>query len=95
MGSFHKRQVKNLPTPILMLKTTKIQIRQRRYQPNLTLPNLTFEFGGYDYWRLWILAVTTLAVLKFGVCGCRVFFCFFLFFFYLVVINGNSGSHLH
>jgi len=42
----------------------KYQIRQRRYQPNLT-------FGGYDYWRLWILAGTVLAVLKFGVRGCH------------------------
>jgi len=42
-----------------------------RYQPNLTIPNLTFDFGSYDYWRLWILAGTALAVLNFGVCGCR------------------------
>ena len=41
----------------------KFQIRQHRYQPNLT-----FDFGGYDYWRLWIPAGTALAVLK-GVCG--------------------------
>jgi len=33
--------------------------------------NLTFDFGGYDYWRLWILEGTALAVLKLGVCGCR------------------------
>jgi len=44
----------------------KFQSRQRRYHHNLT-----FDFGGYDYWRLWVLAGTTLAVLKFGVCGCR------------------------
>jgi len=43
----------------------KFQVRQRRYQPNLT-----FYIGGYDYWRLWILAGTVLVVLKFGVCGC-------------------------
>jgi len=50
-----------------MFKTAKFQIRPRRYQPNLT-----FDLGGYvDYWRLWILAGTALAVLKFGVCGCR------------------------
>jgi len=49
-----------------MFKTAKFQTRQRRYQPNLT-----FDLGGYDYWRLWILAGTALAVLKFGVCGCR------------------------
>jgi len=36
-----------------MFKTAKLQIRQRRYQPNLALPNLTFDFGGYDYWRYW------------------------------------------
>jgi len=52
-----------------MFKTVKFQTHQRRYQPNLTLPNLTFDFGGYDYWRLWILAGKALAVLKFGVCG--------------------------
>jgi len=44
----------------------KFQICQRRYQPNLT-----FYFGGYDYWRLLILAGTALAVLKFSVCACR------------------------
>jgi len=44
----------------------KFQIRLRRYQPNLT-----FDCGGYDYWRLWILASTALTALKFGVCGCR------------------------
>jgi len=49
-----------------MFKTAKFQIRQRRYQPNLI-----FHFGGYDYWRLRILAGTALVVLKFGVCGCR------------------------
>jgi len=49
-----------------MFKTAKFQIRQRRYQPNVTV-----DFGGYDYWRLWALAGTALAVLKFGVCGCR------------------------
>jgi len=49
-----------------MVKTAEFQIRQRRH-----LPNLTFDFGGYDYWRLWILAGTALVVLKFGVCGCR------------------------
>jgi len=27
--------------------------------------------GGYDYWRLWILAGTALAIFKFGVCGYR------------------------
>jgi len=54
-----------------MFKTAKFQIRQRRYQPNLTYPILTFDFGGYDHWRLWILAGTALAVLKFGVCGYR------------------------
>jgi len=54
-----------------MFKTTKFQIHQRRYQPNLTYTNLIFDFGGYDYWRLWILAGTALAVLKFGVFGCR------------------------
>jgi len=45
-----------------MFKTAKFRIRQRRYQSNLT-------FGGYEYWLLWILAGTALAVLKFGVCG--------------------------
>jgi len=54
-----------------MFKTAKFQIHQRRYQPNLTLPNLAFDFGGYDYLRLWILAGKALAVFKFGVCGCR------------------------
>jgi len=49
----------------------KFLIRQRRYQRNLALPNLTFDFGGYDHWRLWILAGTALAVPKFGVCGCH------------------------
>jgi len=49
-----------------MFKTAKFQIRQRRYQPNLT-----FDFGGYDYWRLSILAGTALAVLKLGVGGCH------------------------
>jgi len=49
-----------------MFKTAKFQIRQRRYQPNLS-----FDFGGNDYWRFWILAGTALAVLNFGVCGCR------------------------
>jgi len=34
------------------------------------LPNLTFDCGGYDYWRLWMLAGTAFTVLKF-VCGCR------------------------
>jgi len=43
----------------------KFQSRKRHYQPNLT-----FYFGGYDYWHLWILAGTALAVLKFSVCGC-------------------------
>jgi len=42
----------------------KFLIRQRRYQPNLT-----FDFGGYDYWRLWILVGTALAVLKFAFVG--------------------------
>jgi len=51
-----------------MLKTAEFQIRQRRYQPYLSL---TFDFGGYDYRRLWMLVGTALAVLKFGVCGCR------------------------
>jgi len=53
-----------------MFKTAKFQIRQRRYQPHLTSPNLTFDFGGlmiigaYGYWwvrrwqfrnlRLWV-----------------------------------------
>jgi len=41
-----------------MFKIAKFQIRLRRHQPNLT-----FDFGGYDYWRLWILAGTALAVL--------------------------------
>jgi len=59
-----------------MFRTAKFQIRQRRYQPNLTLSNLTlssltFDFGGYDYWRLWILAGTALSGLKFGIRGCR------------------------
>jgi len=45
----------------LAIMNAKFQIRQRRYQPNLT-----FDFGGYDYWSLWILAGTALAVLKFG-----------------------------
>jgi len=57
-----------------MFKTAKFQIRQRRYQSNLTYltePNLTFDFGGYVYWRVGILAGTALAVLKFGVCGYR------------------------
>ena len=41
----------------------KFHIRQRRCQPNLTLLNLTstyliVDFGGYDYWRLRILAGT-------------------------------------
>jgi len=49
-----------------MVKTAKFQFRQHRYKPNLT-----FDFGGYDYWRLWILADAALAVLKFGVCGYR------------------------
>jgi len=49
-----------------MFKTAKFQSCQRRYQPNLT-----FDFGGYDYWRLWMLAGTALAVLTFGACGCR------------------------
>jgi len=63
----------------------KFQIRQRRYHQCSKLPNfkstnaatnqtkpiLTFDFGGYDYWRLLILAGTALAVLKFFVCGCR------------------------
>jgi len=36
-GSYHKRQISNPPTPLpLMFKTAKFQIRQRRYQPNLT-----------------------------------------------------------
>ena len=46
----------------LMFKTGKFEIRQRHYQPN-------FDFSGYDYWHLGILAGTALAVLKFGVCG--------------------------
>jgi len=45
-----------------LFKTAKFQICQRRYQPNLT-----FDFGGYDYWHLRILANTALVVLKFGV----------------------------
>jgi len=62
--SYHKRQITNPPTPLPpMFKIAKFQIRHRRYQPNLT-----FDFGGYDYWRLWILTGTALAVLKFGVC---------------------------
>ena len=53
-----------------MFKTAKFQIRQRRYQPNLTEPNLRL-------WWLWLLALmdtaagTALAVLKFDVCGYR------------------------
>jgi len=67
LGSYHKRQISNPPTPLPpMFKTAKSQIHYRRYQPNLTL-----DFGGYDHWRLWILAGTGLTVLKFGVCGCR------------------------
>jgi len=41
----------------------------------MLLPIYTFDFGGYDYWRLWISAGTALAVLKFGVCGCRPYSC--------------------
>jgi len=38
-GSYHKRQISNLPAPLPpMFKPAKFQIRQRRYQPNLTLP---------------------------------------------------------
>jgi len=67
LGSDHKRPISNPPTPLPpMFKTAKFQICQRCYQPNLP-----FDFGGYDYWRLWILAGTALADLKFGVCGCR------------------------
>jgi len=63
VDSYHKRQVSNPPTPLPpMYKTAKFQIRQRRCQPNLTLANLTFDFGGYDHWRSWILAGTALAV---------------------------------
>jgi len=41
-GNYHKRQISNPPTPLPpMFKTAKFQISQRRYQPNLTLPNLT------------------------------------------------------
>jgi len=61
-GSYHKRQISNPQT------TAKFQIRQRHNQPNLTLSNLTFVFGGFDYWHSWVLAGT---VLKFGVCGRR------------------------
>jgi len=36
-GSYHKRQILNPPTSLPpMSKTAKFQIRQRRYQPNLT-----------------------------------------------------------
>ena len=52
-----------------MFKTAKLQLFHRCYQPNVTLPNLTFGFGSYYYWRLCILAGTSLAVLKFGVYG--------------------------
>jgi len=34
-----------------VFETAEFQIHQSRYQPNLT-----FDFGDYDYWRLWILA---------------------------------------
>jgi len=62
-GSY-QRQISKPPTPLPpMFKTAKFQIRQRS--------NLTFEFGGYDYWRLWILVGMALVVLKFEVCGCR------------------------
>jgi len=52
----------------------KFQIRERRYHqcpkpPNFkstNAANLTFDFGGYDYWHLRILADTALTVLKFG-----------------------------
>jgi len=61
-GSYHKRQISNPPTPLPpMFKNTKFQTRKRRYQPNLTLPNLIFDFG-YYYWRLWMLAGTAFAV---------------------------------
>jgi len=66
LSSFLKRQISNPPTPLPpMFKTAKFQIRLRCYQPNLTS-----DSSGSDYWRLWILAGTALAVFKFGVCGC-------------------------
>jgi len=65
LGSYHNRQISNPPTPLQPI-TVKFQICQRHYQPNLT-----FDFGAYDYWRLWILAGTALVVLKFDVCGYR------------------------
>ena len=38
LGSYHKRQISNLPTPLPpMFKTAKFEIRRRRYQPNLWL----------------------------------------------------------
>jgi len=59
-AKFHIRQHRNHQCS----KPPSFKIRQRRYQPNLWLWRLWF-------WRLWILAGTALAVLKFGVCGCR------------------------
>ena len=37
-----------------MFKTAEFQIRQRRYQPNLTC-----DFGSYDYWRIIGLVLLT------------------------------------
>jgi len=45
LGSYHKRQISNPPTLLPpMLKSLRFQICQRPCQPNLT-----FDFGGYDY----------------------------------------------
>jgi len=61
-GSYHKRQISNPQTPLPpMFKTAKFLIRQRRYQPNLTLPKHWqlalmdsggYSVGGFEIWRL-------------------------------------------
>ena len=54
-----------------MFKTSKFQIRQRRYQPNLTLTLAVMIIGAYGYWRVrrWrfcILALVGAALTKLG-----------------------------
>ena len=52
-NQFFRRQISNPPTPIPHQCSKPPNFKSANASTSLTLPHLTFDFGGYDYWRLY------------------------------------------